>query len=211
MTCVIGLERDGVVWLGGDSQTTGGNVKRTRREAKIFKKGPFLIGTAGSVRYNQLLKFKFGPPPHHPPDKDDLEYMVVDVVDAVMTCLEDAGFLYAKDGIKSTGSEDHYAQALFAYRGRLYHFASDFQMSATEDGYDAIGSASDIALGAMYMLTIGVSHPPDHSIRMALEAASHLDAYVGGPFVILSEGEISDDLEGRQYDEDGKLIRLGQQ
>lgn len=186
MTCIIGLEKNGVVYLGGDSQITASHTKQTRRDPKLFANGPFLIGTSGSIRYNQILRYKFTPPAHHPAEKPDFEFMVVDVVDAVMQCMEEAGFLRLKDGVKDTASDENYGYALFAYHGNLYYFGADFQMGNCEDGYDAIGSGHQVALGAMYaLINSGMKLTPEDCILKSLEAAAHINTTVGPPYVIL--------------------------
>lgn len=184
MTCVVGLQRDGVVYIGADSQGTSHNIKQTRTDPKVFTKGPFIIGISGSFRYGQILRFKFEPPPHHPPDKDDYEYMATDFVDAATESLDNGGFLTTKDGVKNTDAENSYGYALIGYKGKLYYFGQDLQIGIVSDGYDAIGSGFQVALGAMWVLTQRKLKPED-AITLALQAASELNTTVGPPYIIL--------------------------
>lgn len=189
MTCIVGLEHEGVVWMGGDSLATDETTKRAMREEKVFRNGPLLIGTSGSPRYKQVLRYALGVPDPLS-DGYDMDYMVNDVVPAIMACLDSAGHLSIEDGIRHTGSDDYYANALIGYNGTLYAIGSDFSVGRCVDGYDAIGSGKKAALGAMYvttgMLTAGAKLGPRQCIHWALEAAAYIDPSVGEPFVIES-------------------------
>jgi ATP-dependent protease HslVU (ClpYQ) peptidase subunit len=186
MTCVVALQRDGVVYIGADSQGTSQHIKQTRSDPKVFKNGPFLIGVSGSFRYGQILRFKFIPPPHHPADKDDFEYMATDFVDTMLESLENGGFLTTKEGVKNTHGENAYGYALIGYKGKLYYFGSDFQIGMVADGYDAIGSGFQIALGAMWILAQNRSkYTPEEAIELALQAAAELNTTVGPPYIVL--------------------------
>jgi hypothetical protein len=180
----VGMQRDGVVYIGADSQGTSHHIKQTRSDPKVFAKGPFIIGMAGSFRYGQILRFKFEPPPHHPPDKDDYEYMVTDFVDAATESLESGGFLTTKEGVKNTSVQGAYGYALIGYKGKLYYFGQDLQIGIVAEGYDAIGSGFEIALGAMWVL-MQRKIKPEEMLELALRAASELNTTVGPPYVIL--------------------------
>jgi ATP-dependent protease HslVU (ClpYQ) peptidase subunit len=186
LTCIVGMQRDGVVYIGADSQGTAEHSKATRLDPKVFIKGPFIIGISGSFRYGQILRFKFTPPAHHPPEKDDYEYMATDFVDAIMQSLEDAGFLTLKEGVKSTSTHGAYGYSLIGYKGKLYYFGADFQIGMVSEGYDAIGSGFEIALGAMWIMAQNrTKYKPEEAITLALQAASELNTTVGPPYVIL--------------------------
>jgi len=66
MTCIIGLEEDGRVYMGGDSCTTAGYETRTIKGKKVFfigKNAQILVGASGSGRMTQILQYNFKPPP----------------------------------------------------------------------------------------------------------------------------------------------------
>ena len=58
MTCVIGLEHKGEVYIGADSAATSGWAVSATRLPKVFLVNEFLIGYAGSFRMGQLLQHK---------------------------------------------------------------------------------------------------------------------------------------------------------
>lgn len=55
MTCVVGLVDKGTVYIGVDSAAVQGWTRRKSRVAKVFHRGPFLIGYTTSFRMGQLL------------------------------------------------------------------------------------------------------------------------------------------------------------
>jgi len=64
MTCVVGLRDNGRILLGGDRKVMYGNdFGMTLDFAKIFKRGEFLIGTAGMCKELCEIKYNFSPPP----------------------------------------------------------------------------------------------------------------------------------------------------
>ena len=179
MTCIVGMEKNGKVWMGGDSAGTAGNMnQRIRADKKVFIKGEFIIGFCGSFRMGDLLKHTF-----EIPDAKDVtdpdKFMVNNFVDALRDLLETEN---KKAGL--TGNEKLFPSILVGFRGRLYNVESDYQCGRPEDGYDSVGSGSSVAVGAMHG-SKGVSSARGR-IEAALEAASRNDAAVRPPFHILS-------------------------
>ena len=184
MTCIVGLNAKGKIWIGGDSAGTDENLLRVvRRDSKVFKLGTqFIIGYAGSFRFGQLLRYKFVPP-EKPEDKDDYEYMVVDWMDALRSVLKDSGFTKIDDN--SEAFED--SQALIGYNGRLYGLEEDLQIGELILPYAAYGCGSDFAFGSMntsFQLSKRMS--PRKRVQLALEAAAAFCAGVCPPFTIQS-------------------------
>lgn len=179
MTCIIGLEHDGKVWMGGDSAGTAGNMnQRIRKDKKVFVKRDLIIGFCGSFRVGDLLKHSFNIPDTSGVSDPD-SYMVNQFVDALRDCLEAEN---KKGGL--TGNEKVFPSILVGFKGRLYNVESDYQCGQPEDGFDAVGSGSSVAMGAMHALSI-VSDPKKR-IEMALAAAARNDAAVRPPFHVLS-------------------------
>lgn len=174
MTCIIGLVDKGNVYIGGDSAGVAGLAISIRADEKVFVNGPFIMGFTTSFRMGQLLRYKFDPPKQTVKEEDDVEYMVATFIDAVRKCFSDNGF-----GDKSTGGT-----FLVGYKSRLYTINSDFQVGIPADTFDAVGSGSDLALGAMYAAK---SLEPVKRIKLALEAASIFNAGVAPPFRIVKQ------------------------
>jgi len=174
MTCIVGIADKGHVTIGGDSAGVGGYDLRVRKDPKVFRNGPFLMGYTSSFRMGQLLRFAFTPP-EHPKDMDIDRYMMTVWIDAVRECFKAGGYA-AKNSDRESGGV-----FLVGYQGRLFRIDDDFQVGETVDGYDACGCGDSFALGAMHATQ---GYPPLQRVRIALEAAERWSAGVRGPFTI---------------------------
>ena len=173
MTCIAGIECNGVVWMGGDSAGTAGNMhQRIRGDKKVFIKGDFIFGFCGSFRVGQLLQYNLELPAQ-PEGKEDFAFLVNEFVNAVKSCLK------AEEG------EDAAPYFLFGYKGKLYGMQGDYQVSKAEEGFDAVGSGADIAIGALH--TNKAVKSPKKRLLQALEASALNNAAVRPPFTILSK------------------------
>ncbi len=171
MTCIVGLEHNGLVYIGADS--LGVNVsnltKSVRDDVKVFINGPFIMGCTSSFRMIQLLQYKFIPPPHLP-GIDDMRFMVTDFIDAVKKCFTDNGH--------TNGN------FLVGYNKKLYVIDLDFQVGIPSIGYSAVGCGAMYAQGAMYANT---KMKPIDRIKQALAAATEFSAGVAPPFLVLKK------------------------
>ncbi len=174
MTCIVGLEDKGVVYIGGDSAGVSGLSITIRADEKVFTNGPFIMGFTTSFRMGQLLRYKFDAP-NQANGIDDMRYMVTTFIDAVRKCFFDNGF--------GSKEENQGGTFLVGYKGQLYSVQSDFQVAKHSAGYAAVGSGTDLALGAMFA---NVKLKPVERIKNALSAASAFNAGVTPPFVVLS-------------------------
>lgn len=175
MTCIVGLEHDGGVTLGGDAAAVEGLRVTVRTDPKVFTVGDdYLIGFEDSFRMGQILRFRLRVPSQK--CADPFEHMATTFVDAVRKAFTAAGFARNDDGEESGGS------FLVAYRGRLYAVDSDYHVGHSAAGYESIGSGSEFALGSLGS-TIG---PPERRVRLALTVAARHCAGVVPPFTILT-------------------------
>ncbi len=182
MTCIVGLVEDKKVYMGGDSMVTG-YVTQIMTFRKVFKHNNCIIGYSGSVRMCNLLQYAFTVPEHS--DGVSVEqYLTTTFVDALRTLMKDAG-----NATKVNEQEGSTGFFLIGYRGRLFKISSDYSLTEVAEGFDAVGSGSDVALGAMYA-TKQMSLKPKKRIELALEAASHLCWGVGEPFYVESLDEV---------------------
>jgi ATP-dependent protease HslVU (ClpYQ) peptidase subunit len=176
MTCICGIAEKGVVWIGGDSACVSGWETQRTSISKVFLRGQFLIGCAGSFRAHQIVKH-FLDVELQPDDMDDETFMVVHFAEALRICLKEHG--YTK--IENNREEGGYF--LVGYRSQLYYVASDFQVNTNLNGVDAIGAGREYAIGVM--LALG-NLPPAERIKRALEIAEEMSGAVVGPFIIES-------------------------
>jgi hypothetical protein len=183
MSCVVGIVYEGNVYLGSDSAGTSDSCQLLiYAEPKVFRIGAFVLGCAGSFRIAQILRYLFTPPPL---EGDLMRYMVASFVPALKECLK----------ADEPKSEDLLcgSRLLVGVQGRLFCIYMDFHVEETIDEYNAIGSADDVAYGALY----GTQHLWDNPIarlRIALEAAQKYYTSVREPFVYvnsLEEQEVS--------------------
>ena len=181
MTCIVGIEHETGVYIGGDSAGIAGWELTVRADPKVFRVGEFVYGIAGSFRMGNLLRYAFLPPPPPKKRKHLDAYMVTAFVDTLRAVVEAGGTREKKNEVESL----HNSSFLVAVRGRLFEIDSDFQVGRPASGYAAIGCGSSVALGALHALVVGVglTHPTD-CVAAALRAAEAHNIGVRGPFII---------------------------
>lgn len=174
MTCIVGLESNGKVIIGGDSAGVSGYDVVIRRDPKVFRNGPFLIGYTSSFRMGQLLRFRLAVEEQHA-DVDDFEFMATVFVDAVRDCFGAYGFKRKED------DRDQGGTFMVGYKGLLYMVHDGFQVAMSANGFAACGCGESYALGA---LASTEAMTPTDRIKHALEIAERFSTGVRGPFVI---------------------------
>ena len=173
MTCIVGIEHNGKVLIGGDSAGVAGYSLTVRADEKVFESGEFIFGFTTSFRMGQLLRYKLTPPPF--PENPDLDsFMATSFIDAVRQVFRDGGWLELEDNVQRGGT------FLVGVRGRLYTIASDFQIGRSLVGYNAVGCGCDLAMGALYATRTTKS--ARNRAQIALEAAAEFSAGVVAPF-----------------------------
>ena len=176
MTAIVAIVHKGKTWMGGDSAATNswGEISSVV-DPKVFLKGIFIIGVAGSPRVGNLLLHKFVPPEPHTDSVS--EYMVTDFVDAMRECLKNGGIASNENNVESTPAE-----MLVGVAGHLFSVMGwDFQVTSPACGYEAIGTGGAYALGSLFSTQ---KRSPQARIQLALEAAQQHMASVRGPFFI---------------------------
>jgi ATP-dependent protease HslVU (ClpYQ) peptidase subunit len=182
MTCIVGLEHEGAIYVGGDSAGVDASSLAIcgRADEKVFitDAGDVVMGFCGSFRIGQLLRYAFVPPPQKV-GQSDMAYMVTDFIDALRTMQKDKGSMKKENEL-----EEHEAAFLTGYNGKLYVIESDFQVGRPIENYAAVGCGAQIALGALYATKDQLLSPEDR-IRIALSAAVEYSAGVRPPFHIV--------------------------
>lgn len=183
MTCIVGVESNGHVYLGGDAAGSDGWHIDTRIDEKVFKNEAFVMGYTTSFRMGQLLRYAFTPP-DHPTKKDDMAYLVTDFVDSIRGLYKDKGFLSKSQDEDESHEQETGGTFLLGYRGKLYSIEDDFQICRTHGGYAACGSGHAYALGSLFT----TEHIKDPIVRLqlALEVAAKYAVGVRGPFSFIS-------------------------
>ena len=177
MTCIIGLEYHKKVYMGCDGIVMSGDVKSPSHRPKVFreKNTGMLMGFSGLVEVAETVQYDFVPPAQQPKVSDPA-YLRVCVSEVLRDVFE-----------RNKISKDSLEQSviMLAHRGHLY-CANAYQLSFFRSlrGYDASGSGSEIALGAMWA-TRASGLSPRERIKVGLKAASEFISSVGPPFTIL--------------------------
>ncbi|RWX70454.1 hypothetical protein EN780_03405 [Mesorhizobium sp. M4B.F.Ca.ET.089.01.1.1] len=159
MTCIVGLIDDGAVYMGGDSAAILDSNVEVRQNRKVFRKGAYLIGYAGSYRVGQLIEHTLE---LDSPQGALLKHMITHVAEKIR---------------EISGKES--AEVLIGCLGRLFKFSSDFSV-AEYKRYAAIGQADQCALGSLFD---GRGDPTKRVLR-ALGAAQEHNAAVRAPFYV---------------------------
>jgi ATP-dependent protease HslVU (ClpYQ) peptidase subunit len=185
MTCIVGIEHDEKVWIGGDSAGSDGMSLTIRADEKVWADKGFVFGFTGSFRMGQLLRYKLvlALERHEVPADDaaaEIKYMSTAFIDSVRTVLKEGGYAKVENGNESGGV------FLVGWRGKLYQVHSDFQVGRAAQGFGAIGSGGSWATGVLYALRDS-KDTPESKILAALDAAKELTPYVRGPFKVVAD------------------------
>jgi hypothetical protein len=188
MTCIVGLVApDRSVWMGADSAATNSSSQQTlRADSKLFRLGPMLVACTSSYRMIQLLRYHLVLPDYHSThgsreqEEDDplFRYMATAFIDTVRHCLQEGGYARKENEREEGGT------FLVGFHGRLFRIESDYQVEETLSGYNAAGSADDLALGALFA-TQALDLAPEARLRLVLEAAAYHNCDVRAPFVVM--------------------------
>jgi len=181
MTCVVAVIHENNVWLGADSAAFADHDIVTRSDEKVFQNEDFIIGFSGSYRIGQLMRYAFSPP-EKSTKITEMSFMVNEFVDAVRDLCKDKGVLGKENDV-----EVMEANLLVGYAGKIYCIEQDFQVSVLAEHYAAIGTGSQVALGAFHALKDRKEIPPTERITKALQAAAEYSVGVRAPFVVMGQ------------------------
>lgn len=181
-TCIVGLVKNGKVYMGGDSAGVSKLDTVTRADTKVFIKDKgsekMIMGYTSSFRMGQLLRFSLSIP-ERPRKMDEYEYMVTLFIDAVRKCFKDGGFAQKKDDAESGGT------FLVGYNGKIYVIYDDYQVGINSYTYNACGCGDVYALGSLYSTNKFIKDPKER-LKLALSSAEEFSGGVKRPFVIKS-------------------------
>lgn len=182
MTCIVGLEHEGTIYIGGDSAGVEASSLAIggRADEKVFvlESGEMAMGFCGSFRIGQLLRYALVLPPQKV-NQDDMAYLVTDFIDSVRNMQRDRGSLRRENEV-----DEHDAEFILGFNSKLYVVESDFQVGRPIENYAAVGCGAAIAQGALYA-TKHLNMEPEARVRLALEAAAEYSAGVRAPFHIV--------------------------
>ena len=178
MTAIAALiDKNGDIWVGGDSAGVAGQYLELRKDPKVFINKDFIIGYTSSFRMGQILQYKFDPPKHRTRLSVNA-YMNTDFIDNVMSCLNENGF---------GNGRDKGGTFIVGYKKRLFIIDNDFQVAMPYQKYAAVGCGNHLCQGSLYTTEesrLKELIAPKERITMALKSAETFSSGVRGPFVI---------------------------
>lgn len=187
MTCVVAIKGDDGIYIGSDtlaSSTESGAARVRSKNSKVFKIGEFTIGFSGSYAIAQAVQFGFKPP-SLPKKLESVEsFMVGKFIDKF------SNFIYNKFDINKIEKEFDDSSFIVVFKNNIFLIEQDFHIEIVNHDYEAIGGASDIAIGALYSAKEIESkykikiHPRD-MIKIALDAAKEFNMTVRDPYEII--------------------------
>ena len=196
MTCIVGIARDGVVHIAGDSGSgiPDLQVVSVMAQPKVFGVRTFgdepsaVIGFTDSFRMGELLQHRLQLPTRRRSEEDDelvptLEWIAGRLANAIREVFRNGGW-WTKENEKEKGG-----QFLFGYEGRLFNYSSEHGFTENANGVDAVGSGFEVALGAMTGLLLidpSLADRPRVLLLAAETAASEHIAFVRPPFHVAS-------------------------
>lgn len=179
MTCIVGfIDDSGKAWMGGDSAGVDEYHTLTRRDPKVFKVGPVLIGFTSSFRMGQLLRYHL-----KVPDKgreDAYKWMVAEFIPAVRRCLNRGGYAQKSNEVETGGC------FLVAAYGRLFAVHPDYQVAEHYDNYQSVGCGADYAFGCLAADADVDGYTSRERVMRALKVASKFSGAVCPPFRVVS-------------------------
>lgn len=181
MTCIIGLEHDGKVYMGGDSASNGGWETRVHVHSKVWRTQYLLIGISGSHRAGQVVRLNLErhlPEGQTPSPANAYRFALEYVVPAFQAVMKECNLT------EKAEREENFPSGgfLIGCAGHLYTLWSNFALTEFAEGYTAIGQGEPYALGAMAALS---DLPPKKRIKRALKIAGQFCNGVCGPYYVM--------------------------
>lgn len=173
MTCIIGIAKESVVYIGGERAASDSDVVLSTCRPKVGVKGDWAYGFSGSYGTGQLIELITLPKVL----KNDDPYTVLRLV-----VVEELKKHYETLG---RDIEDNAADWLIGCKGRLFELSSG-DWGVIEVHESAIGSGNNIALGSLHTTKQFEVALPTYRIEQALNAAIELSPTCLGPVDIVS-------------------------
>lgn len=179
MTCVVGIEYDGRVYMASDSSSVSGWDKTSISFPKMFYVRGLMIGYTSSFRMGQILEYELDVPARAS-GESKIGYIIKSVVPAIRSVLKDHGYMGSDSERREYGG-----QLMIGCDGELFVVHSDFQVSRNSCGYAAIGVGAAYAYGSMFSSgNLAGDASPDVRLHEAMTAAAEFCIGVSGPISI---------------------------
>jgi len=172
MTCIVGMEHKGRVYIAGDLLGSNSWHKSEYHNSKVFKIGDIVLGYTSTYRFGQLLETELSPP--FVPDKNIYYWLIKQVVPEIYGILKK----YDEKG----------GTALIGVRGELYCLQDDYSILRSVNGYASVGSGYEYALGSLHTQIdiLKLKETPSKILPRAIESAGSHSPSVGTKHTIVS-------------------------
>ena len=195
MSVVVAIKKDGVIYMGADSQVSRGGTRTTLSNPNNYKIWPLcdaencLMGSVGMLRVNNIIKVADELIPEIVDIKNavNFKFVVKHLVPRMMRELDDYNLL-VKDRDDTLTME---AEFLFAYHDRLYSI-DRYGCVIEIDDFCAIGSGSSEALGSL--ISTDGEEDTIERIKKAIKASAAHDIHVNYPIVISNTEDTNFDV-----------------
>lgn len=203
MTCIVGINTGKKIIIAGDRMGSNGSTYFQDKKPKVFKKGNFIFGSAGSYRTKQIIANNFEAPKRFVGQETD-DYIYNTVNNYIFRLLDNNNALALVDGEKSFNG------AFFiGYEKELYKLYGNFQININSKNYDAVGSGVDHAMASLYS-TAGLDITHEDRLRKAIVCASEfvlsVDSDVDIVELVYDESPITPSVLPNEENADKKLI-----
>lgn len=194
MTCIIGVEHDGVVYMGADSIGLNGWGKDVIAQQKIFVRGNLIFACAGSPRMAQIIRYLTPINFLRQSAGDDEEYLVTHVIETIRMSLREHGYTSTENG------QEQGASFLMGYNGKVYEVQNAYQLCRSSRKMCAMGVGDSYALGALYstlnQFETWTETAITEAMKHAMATAETLCSGVAGPFFVekLDTKQLPEDL-----------------
>lgn len=182
MTCIVGIEGAGGVWLGADRFIGNGDwIAETLATPKIWSLDiGVAAGCCGDMRSVNVMRHRWKLPAFTP--GANLDAWMFDAVEALRGAFAAAGAGWKdNDQSKVPGGNGAF---LVAAHGALYVVGSSFSFWRSGSGYGAVGSGEGVALGS-FATSEALAVGSEESVRLALGAAARHSPTVRAPFDVM--------------------------
>lgn len=180
MTCIVAIEKDNKVYMGGDRAISGPMEVAKIPYSKLitFNPSPFrkiVVGLAGSQRDIDLLKYTFNVP-DHPDTIDSDKYLRTYFVDELKKVWGNAGRVEHAEGRSAVLIGYSYKNIADSSQiNKLYTMGSDFGVMQYDPNEVAIGSGRYFAAGSLFSTK---NLDPEERVRTAILAAASINPWV---------------------------------
>lgn len=172
MTCIVGIEKNGKVYLGGDIQGTGGNNKIVHTQPKVFNKAGVIFGYTTSYRFGQIIEHLMQDPVVPEDNESIYRWIITTLAPSIKSTLKDNG--YERGGTCLIGVKD-----------QLWEFQDDYSILRSVSGIASCGSGCEYAMGSMLTSVATGNQTPKQMIKQAINIAGTLSPSVGTDCVVI--------------------------